>query len=51
MRPGTRIVIAITKPERIGQYTTFTLRKKKKPLRKELCLYPGQAKATRCPKK
>jgi PKD repeat protein len=51
LRPGTRIVIAITKPDRIGQYTTFTLRKKKKPIRKELCLYPGQAKATRCPKK
>jgi hypothetical protein len=51
LRPGTRIVIAITKPDRIGQYTTFTLRKKKKPVRKELCLYPGQAKATRCPKK
>jgi hypothetical protein len=51
LRPGTRIAISITKPDRIGQYTTFTLRKKKKPIRKELCLYPGQAKATRCPKK
>ena len=51
LRPGTRIVISITKTGRIGQYTTFTLRKKKKPIRKELCLYPGQAKATRCPKK
>ncbi len=51
LRPGTRIVIAITEPGRIGQYTTYTLRKLKKPLRKRLCLYPGQAKATRCPKK
>ncbi len=51
LRPGTRIVIAITEPGRIGQYTTYTLRKAKKPIRKRLCLYPGQAKATRCPKK
>ncbi|HEU0024209.1 MAG TPA: PKD domain-containing protein [Thermoleophilaceae bacterium] len=48
LRAGTRIAIAVTVPGRIGQYTVLTLRKKKSPRRRTLCLFPGDASANRC---
>jgi hypothetical protein len=48
LRAGTRIVITVTRPNRIGKHTTFVIRKGKPPKRVDRCLYPGQKKPTTC---
>jgi PKD repeat protein len=48
-RPKTKLIITVTKSGFIGRQTTFTLRRRKPPLRRDLCLNPGAKKATACP--
>jgi PKD repeat protein len=48
-RPKTKLIITVTKSGFIGRQTTFTLRRRKPPLRRDLCLNPGAKKATECP--
>jgi PKD repeat protein len=48
-RPKTKLIITVTKSGFIGKQTTFTLRRRKPPLRRDLCLNPGAKKATACP--
>jgi hypothetical protein len=48
LRAGTRIVITVTKRNRIGKHTTFVIRKGKPPKRIDRCLYPGEKKPTKC---
>jgi hypothetical protein len=48
-RPKTKLIITVTKSGFIGRQTTFTLRRRKPPLRRDLCLNPGAKKATVCP--
>jgi hypothetical protein len=50
MRVGTTIEVFITAPGRIGRYTSFAIRPKVAPLRRDLCLIPGRARPTTCPK-
>lgn len=50
MRPGTTIEVFITAPGRIGRYTSFAIRPKVAPVRRDLCLIPGRAKPATCPK-
>ncbi|MBN1528148.1 MAG: PKD domain-containing protein [Thermoleophilaceae bacterium] len=49
LRPGTNLYFAITYPGKIGRYERITLRRRKEPLRKMQCLYPGEPKARPCP--
>ena len=46
---GTRLVIGVTKPGRIGKRTTIVIRRGKAPRRIDRCLMPGARKAIRCP--
>jgi PKD repeat protein len=48
-RPKTKLIITVTKSGFIGRQTTFTMRRRKPPLRRDLCLNPGAKKATPCP--
>jgi PKD repeat protein len=48
-RPKTKLIITVTKSGFIGKQTTFTMRRRKPPLRRDLCLNPGAKKATPCP--
>ena len=46
---GTRLVIRVTKRNRIGKHTLIVIRKGKAPTRRDRCLFPGSAKPARCP--
>jgi PKD repeat protein len=48
LRAGTRIFIAVTMPSSIGRYETILLRKNKRPQRRTLCIWPGEAKPRKC---
>jgi hypothetical protein len=48
LRAGARLVIAVTKPGRIGKRTTIVIRRGKAPRRIDRCLVPGARKAVRC---
>ncbi len=49
LRTGTRLYVAVTKPGFIGRYERILLRRKKEPLRRMSCLYPGESTARKCP--
>ena len=46
---GTRLYVAVTRAGFIGRYERILLRRKKKPLRRTSCLYPGDPKPRKCP--
>ncbi len=48
MRPGTRIVVRVTRPGQIGKYTRFRMRARKAPARVDRCLLPGVRRPVRC---
>jgi hypothetical protein len=48
LRAGTRLVISVTKPGRIGKHTTIVIRRGKAPTRSDRCLLPGARKPVRC---
>jgi PKD domain len=48
-RPGTRIIVTITRSGYLGKKTTFKIRSGRSPLRRDLCLAPGARRATECP--
>ena len=50
LRAGTIISVSVTKRGQIGKYTRWLIRGGKVPTRKDLCLYPGRSKPTRCPR-
>jgi hypothetical protein len=47
---GTRLVISVTKPGRIGKHTTIVIRRGAAPMRRDRCLIPGARKPARCPR-
>jgi hypothetical protein len=49
LRAGTRLVITITKPRRIGKHTTIVIRLGAAPTRRDRCLMPGERRPVRCP--
>jgi hypothetical protein len=49
LRAGTRLHIVVRKPERIGKWTTITIRRGAPPRRVDRCSYPGQARPAACP--
>ncbi len=48
LRTGTRIYVSVTVPGTIGRYEKIVLRKRKKPLRRMLCLFPGDTRPKKC---
>ena len=48
LRPGSQLVVEITKPRTIGVLTRITVRAGRTPLRRELCLRPGSSRPRRC---
>jgi large repetitive protein len=48
-RPKTKLIVSVTKNGFIGKQTRWTMRRRKAPLRQDLCLVPGAKKATPCP--
>jgi hypothetical protein len=49
VRAGTLIRIYVTQPGKIGKYTSFTIRRARRPLRRDRCTQPGIAVARPCP--
>jgi PKD repeat protein len=49
MRKGTVIQVFVTAPERVGKYTSFTIRSNAAPVRRDRCLRPGGSKPVNCP--
>jgi YD repeat-containing protein len=48
-RPRTKLIITVTKGGFIGKKTTYTMRRRKPPMKRTLCLPPGAKKANSCP--
>ena len=49
LRSGTRIGIRVTFPGQIGKYTSFIIKRNKRPARRDLCLRPGVTRPVACP--
>ena len=49
LRAGTRLHIVVRKPERIGKWTTITIRRGAPPRRVDRCSYPGRGQPAACP--
>ena len=48
-RPGTKLVVTVTESGFLTKQTSFTIRRGREPLRRDLCLRPGAQTAKRCP--
>ena len=48
LRPGVRLQIFVAHEDRIGKYTSFTIRRRHAPLRVDRCLRPGGASVISC---
>ena len=48
LKAGTRLLITVTKPGRIGKHTTIVIRRGKAPRRVDRCLLPGTARPIAC---
>jgi PKD repeat protein len=48
-RPKTKLIVTVTKSGFIGRQTSWTIRRRKVPLKRNRCLPSGAKKATRCP--
>jgi PKD domain len=48
LRPHAVLEIFVTKPGTIGKYTRLTIRGGKRPLRYDLCIYPGAKRPRAC---
>jgi PKD repeat protein len=48
-RPRTKLIITVTKGGFIGKQTRYTMRRRKPPMKRTLCLPPGAKKANACP--
>ena len=46
---GTRLIITVKKPRRIGKHTTILIRRARAPKRNDRCLYPGSSRPVACP--
>jgi PKD repeat protein len=49
LRPGVTIKIFVTRPDAIGKYTRFRIRRGTPPGRMDRCLMPGSRRPVRCP--
>jgi hypothetical protein len=49
LRPGTVLKVFVTKPQTIGKYARFRIRRSRPPARLDLCLLPGVPDPVACP--
>ena len=49
LRAGVVISVSVTRPDTIGKYTRFAIRRRRAPLRRDQCLAPGARRPTPCP--
>ena len=49
LRPGVKLRLFVTRPDAIGKYTRFEIRRRKSPTRADLCLVPGSDRPLSCP--
>ena len=49
MRKGTKVGVRVSFTGRIGKYTSFVMRSKARPARKDMCLRPGKKSPVGCP--
>jgi PKD repeat protein len=47
-KPGRKLIVTVTKNGFIGRQTRWTIRRRKAPLRQDLCMTPGAKKASSC---
>jgi hypothetical protein len=48
-RAGTVLEVLVTKPGFVGKYTRFRIRRRRPPLRTDLCVQPGATTGSACP--
>jgi PKD repeat protein len=49
LRTGSALAVLVSRADRIGKYTRFTIREGRSPKRTDRCLMPGASKGSRCP--
>lgn len=49
LRYGTVLEVRVTKPGYVGKFASFQIRRRKPPLRADMCLQPGAPAPTPCP--
>jgi PKD repeat protein len=49
LRAGTKVIVSASKTGFIGRHRTYVMRSGKEPKEVKRCLFPGVAKATKCP--
>jgi hypothetical protein len=49
LRAGVAIEVRVARSSRIGKFTSFRIRDRRAPLRRDGCLMPGRIAAARCP--
>ena len=49
LRPGVKLRLFVTRPDAVGKYTRFEIRRRKSPTRADMCLVPGSGRPLSCP--
>ncbi|MGH2979752.1 MAG: PKD domain-containing protein [Solirubrobacterales bacterium] len=49
LRPGVTLRLFVTRPDAVGKYTRFRIRRGKPPLRSDMCVVPGSGRPLTCP--
>ena len=49
LRPGTTLMLFVTRAGSVGKYTRFKIRRGKSPARRDMCLVPGSGRPLNCP--
>jgi PKD domain len=49
LRPGVKLRLFVTRPNAVGKYTRFEIRRRKSPSRTDMCLVPGSTRPVSCP--
>ena len=49
LRPGVKLRLFVTRPDAVGKYTRFEIRRRKSPSRADMCLVPGSGRPLSCP--
>jgi PKD repeat protein len=49
LRPGAVVQVWVTKPNTVGKYTRFRIRRAEAPSRADRCVMPGARRPSRCP--
>lgn len=49
LRPGAALRLFVTRPDAVGKYTRFKVRRRNAPTRTDMCLVPGSGRPLSCP--